>query len=146
MQGSVAEIIRALMETQQLSVRKVSARIAEQHGGSVHGYTQQISRILNDPNYDPSLSTVRKILSALNVSSWQMSIMPPPGSQMDTKTLSDRLDQLSADVADLKLGLAHLHQAVTTLIHQSGSVQSFGSTPNSHQTSSALSDQAEQST
>ncbi len=106
------------METQQLSVRKVSARIAEQHGGSVHGYTQQVSRILNDPTYDPSLSTVRKILSALNVSFWQMSIMPPPNTHVDVDTLGDRLDRLTAEVADLKLGLADLHQAITTLIHQ----------------------------
>ena len=40
MQEGVVELIRTLMHAQQLSVRKVSARIAEVHGGSDFGYTQ----------------------------------------------------------------------------------------------------------
>jgi transcriptional regulator with XRE-family HTH domain len=116
MQGNVAEVIRELMELQQMSVRKVSARIAEQYGGSTQGYTQQISRILNDPSYDPSLSTVQKILAALNVSLWQVSKTPEATDRNGNfQQVSDRLDQLSADVANLKTGLGDLQQAIATL-------------------------------
>jgi transcriptional regulator with XRE-family HTH domain len=116
MQGNVSEIIRELMEAQQLSVRKVSARIAEKHGGSIYGYTQQISRILNDPNYDPTLTTVQKILSALNVSLWQINQQPNSSYPLELKYLATRLDQLSNDVADLKLGLAELQKSVGVLL------------------------------
>jgi transcriptional regulator with XRE-family HTH domain len=116
MQGNVSEIIRELMEAQQLSVRKVSARIAEKHGGSIYGYTQQISRILNDPNYDPTLTTVQKILSALNVSLWQINQQPNSSYPLELQYLATRLDQLSNDVADLKLGLAELQKSVGVLL------------------------------
>jgi hypothetical protein len=125
MQGNVADMIRSLMETQQLSVRKVSARIAEKHGGSAHGYTQQISRILNDPSYDPSLSTVGKILSALNVSLWQVNSAATSNSSLDAQSLVDRLDHLSAEVADLKLGLAALHQSIAQLINQGEAIHAW---------------------
>lgn len=109
---TVAEAIRELMELQQMSVRKVSARIAEQHGGSPSGYTQQISRILNDPSYDPTLSTVQKILSALNVSLWQASRPPiEPAAQVNI-----RLEQLSADVADLKSEMNELKRLLTAAL------------------------------
>lgn len=116
MQGNVTELIRELMELQQLSVRKVSARIAEKHGGSVHGYTQQVNRILNDPSYDPTLSTVQKILSALNVSLWQVSRAAEPEPQSDLQQITDRLDQLSADVAGLKSGLVEVQQSIAALV------------------------------
>ncbi|MBD2464701.1 helix-turn-helix transcriptional regulator [Oscillatoria sp. FACHB-1407] len=118
MQGNLAEVIRELMDAQHLSVRKVSARIAEKHGGSVYGYTQQVSRILNDPNYDPTLSTVQKILSALNVSFWQVNRLPKLQEQhrLDDNHISDRLDQLSTDMADLKLAMAELQEAVKKLL------------------------------
>jgi transcriptional regulator with XRE-family HTH domain len=116
MQGNVSEIIRELMAAQQLSVRKVSARIAEKHGGSIYGYTQQISRILNDPDYDPTLTTVQKILSALNVSLWQINQQSTPNYPLELQYLATRLDQLSNDVADLRLGLAELQKSVTVLL------------------------------
>jgi transcriptional regulator with XRE-family HTH domain len=133
MQGNIAELIRELMELQQTSIRKVSARVAEQHGGSIHGYTQQISRILNDPSYDPSLSTVQKILSALNVSLWQVSKAPQPknlsakGSStpqtaVDLQQVSDRLDQLSTDVVAIKLSLSDLQQSMTALTQLSANI------------------------
>lgn len=104
------------MAAQQLSVRKVSARIAEKHGGSIYGYTQQISRILNDPDYDPTLTTVQKILSALNVSLWQINQQSTPNYPLELQYLATRLDQLSNDVADLRLGLAELQKSVTVLL------------------------------
>lgn len=112
---TVAEAIRELMELQQMSVRKVSARIAEQHGGSPSGYTQQISRILNDPTYDPTLSTVQKILSALNVSLWQTKapIEPSTIAQLNT-----RLDRISADVADLKSDMSDLKRMLATALQR----------------------------
>jgi transcriptional regulator with XRE-family HTH domain len=138
MQGNIAELIRELMELQQISIRKVSARIAEQHEGSIHGYTQQVSRILNDPSYDPSLSTVQKILSALNVSLWQVSKAPQPkelpvpqtiasqtvASQTaaDLQQVSDRLDQLSTDVVAIKLSLSDLQQSITALTQLSANI------------------------
>ncbi|MBD2092988.1 helix-turn-helix transcriptional regulator [Microcoleus sp. FACHB-1515] len=117
---TVAEAIRELMELQQMSVRKVSARIAEQHGGSPSGYTQQISRILNDPTYDPTLSTVQKILSALNVSLWQTKtpIEPSALSGEAIAQLTTRLDQLSADVADLKSEMSDLKRMLTTALQR----------------------------
>ncbi len=119
MQGNVAELIRELMEMQQLSVRKVSARIADKYGGSTYGYTQQISRILNDPNYDPSLSTVRKIFDALDVSFWQISKASDLDKDLATHHLTMRLDQMSADLADLKSGMTELKQAIGFLLKQS---------------------------
>ncbi|MDX2213461.1 MAG: helix-turn-helix transcriptional regulator [Oculatellaceae cyanobacterium bins.114] len=126
MQGNIAPVIRELMDTQHLSVRKVSARIAEQYGGSVYGYTQQISRILNDPAYDPTLSTVQKILSALNVSFWQVNRLPDQkvdaqpfsqkGHYLDSAHIVDRLDRLSADVTDLKLVIAELQESLKKLL------------------------------
>jgi|GEM_PF-676527 transcriptional regulator with XRE-family HTH domain len=113
MQNNVAEVIRELMDLQQMSVRKVSARIAEQHGGSPSGYTQQISRILNDPTYDPTLSTVQKILSALNVSLWQVS--KASTSESSIAQFSNRLDQLSAEVAELKAGMMDLQESIAKL-------------------------------
>lgn len=112
---TVAEAIRELMELQQMSVRKVSARIAEQHGGSPSGYTQQISRILNDPSYDPTLSTVQKILSALNVSLWQTKTAIEPTNVVQLNT---RLDQLSADVADLKSEISDLKRLLVTALQR----------------------------
>ena len=115
---TVAEAIRELMELQQMSVRKVSARIAEQHGGSPSGYTQQISRILNDPTYDPTLSTVQKILSALNVSLWQASKTPIDPTAIDPSAIAQidtRLDRLGADMADLKSELSDLKRLVASL-------------------------------
>jgi transcriptional regulator with XRE-family HTH domain len=114
---TVSDMIRELMETQQLSVRKVSARIAEKYGGSAYGYTQQISRILNDPNYDPTLSTVLKILSALNVSFWQLGkeATPPPGP--DLHQFMRGLEQLNTDVAELKQGLTQLQDVVAAIAH-----------------------------
>jgi transcriptional regulator with XRE-family HTH domain len=103
------------MELQQLSVRKVSARIAEKHGGSVYGYTQQVSRILNDPTYDPTLSTVQKILSALNVSLWQVSRAADTEPRSQLQQLNDRFDQLSSDVASLKSELISLQQSIVAL-------------------------------
>lgn len=126
MHGNIAEVIRELMDAQRLSVRKVSARIAEKHGGSVYGYTQQISRILNDPNYDPTLSTVQKILSALNVSLWQVSRVPLEVSEakplaqgeshLDSAQICDRLNQLTADMTDLKLSLRELQEMMKKLL------------------------------
>lgn len=113
---TVAEAIRELMELQQMSVRKVSARIAEQHGGSPSGYTQQISRILNDPSYDPTLSTVQKILSALNVSLWQASRPPIESAALRGETIAQiniRLDQLNADMTDLKSEMIDLKRLIT---------------------------------
>ncbi|MGI0486836.1 hypothetical protein ACN4EK_15450 [Pantanalinema rosaneae CENA516] len=96
MQGRVVELIRELMQAQRLSIRKISARIAQEYGGSEMGYTQQINRILNDPDYDPSFSTVQKILFALNYSIWQGTPIA------DLTRLEQRLDQMSGEIADLK--------------------------------------------
>lgn len=96
MQGRVVELIRELMQAQRLSIRKISARIAQSYGGSEMGYTQQINRILNDPDYDPSFSTVQKILSALNYSIWQGTPIS------DLTRLEQRLDHMSGEIADLK--------------------------------------------
>lgn len=102
------ELIRELMQTQRMSVRKISAQIAREHGGSSLGYTQQINRILNDPDYDPTFSTVQKILAALNCSLWQTPTVT------DLGRLEHRLDQLSEDMAELKAALQALCQSVAT--------------------------------
>ncbi len=115
MQGSIADVIRELMTAQQLSVRKVSALIAEKYGGSAYGYTQQISRLLNDPDYDPTLSTVQKILAALNVSFWQVDRMTA-SHPVHPAPLEQQLDHLSTEVAELKQGITDLQQSVSTLL------------------------------
>ncbi len=109
MQGQVVEVIREMMKTQGMSIRKISAEIAKEHGGSALGYTQQIHRILNDPQYEPTFSTVEKILSALKCSLWQT-------SQPDLKTLELRLEALSSDVTELKTMTASLHLAVEAIV------------------------------
>ncbi|MGV0023888.1 helix-turn-helix domain-containing protein [Phormidesmis priestleyi] len=110
MQGQVVEVIREMMKTQGMSIRKISAEIAKEHGGSALGYTQQIHRILNDPQYEPTFSTVEKILSALKCSLWQTSQNP------DLKTIELRLEALSSDVAELKTMTASLQLAVETIV------------------------------
>lgn len=111
MQGQVVELIRELMRTQGMSVRKISAEIAREHGGSALGYTQQINRILNDPDYDPNFSTVQKVLTALNGSLGQI----PPGA---LERMDSRLDQLSQDVSDLKATVNALYLTVRILAEQ----------------------------
>lgn len=106
MQEHVVEIIRELMKTQGMSIRKISAQIAKENGGSDLGYTQQINRILNDPDYDPNFSTVEKILSALKSSLWQTSL------NSDIKQLETRLDQLSTDVAEIKGTISDLNRVL----------------------------------
>lgn len=110
MQGYVVELIRELMQTQHMSIRKISAQIAKKHGGSAMGYTQQISRILNDPDYDPTFSTVQKILAALNVSLWQ-----PMATPSNFEGLETQLHQLSQDVETLKTTVDGLHGSVRSL-------------------------------
>lgn len=105
MQGHLVEVIRDLMKVQGMSVRKISAEIAKEHGGSALGYTHQINRILNDPDYDPNFSTVEKILSALKFSLWQS----PPVSHI--QPLETRLDQLTMDMTEMKSAIADLRQA-----------------------------------
>lgn len=109
MQEHVVEVIRELMKTQGLSIRKISARIAKENGGSDLGYTQQINRILNDPDYDPNFSTVEKILSALKSSLWQTSL------NSDIKQLETRLDQLSTDVAEIKGTISDLNRVLDAI-------------------------------
>lgn len=115
MQGNVPEVIRQLMDAQHLSIRKVSARIAAQHGGSEHGYTQQINRILNDPTYDPTLTTVQKILAALNVSLWQ-AIPQSPVEVSDLDGLTHRFDHLSQELAEVKQAVNDLNGSLSALI------------------------------
>ncbi|NJN88214.1 MAG: XRE family transcriptional regulator [Leptolyngbyaceae cyanobacterium SL_7_1] len=114
MQGNVPELIRQLMDAQQLSVRKVSARIAAQHGGSEHGYTQQINRILNDSTYDPSLTTVQKILSALNVSLWQVS-QTSQAEPNQLELLTQQYTKLSQELGEMRRSIDQLSQAVMAL-------------------------------
>jgi DNA-binding transcriptional MerR regulator len=109
MQECVVDVIRELMKTQGMSIRKISAQIAKENGGSTLGYTQQIHRILNDPDYDPNFSTVEKILSALKSSLWQTS------SNSDIKQLEARLDQLSFDVAEMKGTISDLSRILDTI-------------------------------
>lgn len=109
MQGYVVELIRELMQTQQMSVRKISAQIARKHGGSALGYTQQINRILNDPAYDPSFSTVEKILTALNCSLWQTD----QGNR--TQPLEVQIGQLNSEVAEMKIMLSQVSRTILLL-------------------------------
>lgn len=106
MQGNVVEIIRELMKTQGVSIRQISAKIAQEQGGSALGYTHQINRILNDPSYEPSFSTVQKILAALKVSIWQSS------PQNDIKTIETRLDRLNDEILEIKQTLLKLSDAI----------------------------------
>ncbi|HEY9908156.1 MAG TPA: hypothetical protein V6D18_11210 [Thermosynechococcaceae cyanobacterium] len=106
MQGQVVELIRELMQTQRMSVRKISAQIAREHGGSDLGYTQQINRILNDPDYDPNFSTVQKVLAALNCSLWQSA----PASGLER--MDARIDRLGQDIAALKATVDRLCEVV----------------------------------
>jgi hypothetical protein len=109
MQEHVVEVIRELMKTQGMSIRQISAKIAEEQGGSALGYTQQINRILNDPKYEPSFSTVEKILTALNFSIWQM---PPNGN---LKMVETRLDRLSEEMVEMKQTIVQLCHTIETL-------------------------------
>jgi transcriptional regulator with XRE-family HTH domain len=112
MQGPVVELIRELMQKQGMSVRKISAQIAHKHGGSALGYTQQINRILNDPDYDPTFSTVEKILAALNCSLWQTNF------QRDAAPIADQVTQLSDEVSDLKATVNMLCTTIDCLTKQ----------------------------
>ncbi|MCY7274075.1 MAG: helix-turn-helix transcriptional regulator [Phormidesmis sp. CAN_BIN44] len=112
MQEQMVDVIRELMKTQGMSIRKISAEIAREYGGSALGYTQQISRILNDPSYDPNFSTVEKILTALKCSLWQTN------QTTDLKIVETRLDQLSGDVADMKSTIADLCLALEEISDQ----------------------------
>lgn len=107
MQERVVEVIRELMKTQGLSIRQISAKIAEEHGGSALGYTQQINRILNDPQYEPSFATVEKILAALKFSMWQMPI--------NLKTVEVRLDHLSREISEIKSSISQLMSEIEGL-------------------------------
>lgn len=115
MQENVVELIRELMKTQQMSIRKISARIAKEHGGSALGYTQQINRILNDSDYDPNFSTVQKVLSALNCSFWQLTTSQ---TNFDFKAIEGRLDHLDTELADLKLAVDQLRGSVEGLVQE----------------------------
>lgn len=112
MQENVVELIRDLMKTQQMSIRKISARIAKEQGGSAMGYTQQINRILNDPDYDPNFSTVQKVLAALNCSFWQATVSPP---RSDLKSVEERLDRLDSDVTEIKTAVEQLQRSLSDL-------------------------------
>lgn len=109
MQGQVVEVIREMMKTQGMSIRKISAQIAKDHGGSALGYTQQINRILNDPAYEPTFSTVEKILTALKCSLWQTS------QNSDLKSMETQLEQLHSDIAEIKATIAALHRSIDAL-------------------------------
>jgi len=115
MQENVVELIRELMKTQQMSIRKISARIAKEHGGSALGYTQQINRILNDSDYDPNFSTVQKVLAALNCSFWQLTTAQ---TNFDFKAIEGRLDHLDTEIADLKLAVDQLRGSVEGLVQE----------------------------
>ncbi|MBE9008754.1 XRE family transcriptional regulator [Pseudanabaenaceae cyanobacterium LEGE 13415] len=107
MQERVVVVIRELMKLQGVSIRQISAKIAEEHGGSALGYTQQINRILNDPKYEPSFATVEKILSALKFSMWQL--------PSNLKTIEARLDHLSDEISEIKETIAQISLAIETL-------------------------------
>lgn len=113
MQENVVELIRELMKTQRMSIRKISARIAKEQGGSAMGYTQQINRILNDPDYDPNFSTVQKVLAALNCSFWQTTVSNPPS---DCKSLEERIDRLDSNLADIKTVVQQLQRSLNDLV------------------------------
>lgn len=125
MQGQVTELIRELMQTQRMSVRKISAQIAREHGGSDLGYTQQINRILNDPDYDPNFSTVQKVLAALNCSLWQAA------PKLELERMTDRIDRLSQDISALKATVDHLHASVEVLATHLGTPGSVPAPPRS---------------
>jgi hypothetical protein len=110
MQEQMAEMIRELMKTQGMSIRKISAEIAREHGGSALGYTQQIHRILNDPAYDPNFSTVEKILTALKCSLWQTN------QNSELKNLETRLEQFGHDLAEMKSVIADLNLALQAIV------------------------------
>jgi hypothetical protein len=112
MQEKMAEMIRELMKIQGMSIRKISAEIAKEHGGSALGYTQQIHRILNDPAYDPNFSTVAKILSALKCSLWQTN------SNCQLKDLEARLDRLDNEMIEIKSTLISLALTLQTIATQ----------------------------
>lgn len=109
MQGQVVEVIRELMKTQGMSIRKISAEIAKEQGGSALGYTQQINRILNDPDYEPTFSTVEKILSALKCSLWQTS------QNSDLRTVETQIEKLSGEIAEIKSAIAALHLSINAV-------------------------------
>ena len=115
MQENVVELIRELMKTQQMSIRKISARIAKEHGGSALGYTQQINRILNDSDYDHNFSTVQKVLAALNCSFWQLTTAQ---RNFDFKAIEGRLDRFDTEITDLKLAIAQLRGSVEELVQE----------------------------
>ncbi|HTL89152.1 MAG TPA: helix-turn-helix transcriptional regulator [Leptolyngbya sp.] len=100
MQEKVVAVIRELMKLQGVSIRQISAKIAEEHGGSALGYTQQINRILNDPKYEPSFATVEKILTALHFSMWQL--------PSNLATIEAQLDHLNHEMAEMKAAIAQL--------------------------------------
>ncbi len=113
MQENIVELIRDLMKTQRMSIRKISARIAKEQGGSAMGYTQQINRILNDPDYDPNFSTVQKVLAALNCSFWQATVSNP---HSDFKGLEERIDHLDSDLTDIKTAVQQLQRSLNDLV------------------------------
>ena len=113
MQENIVELIRDLMKTQRMSIRKISARIAKEQGGSAMGYTQQINRILNDPDYDPNFSTVQKVLAALNCSFWQATVSNP---HSDFKSLEERMDRLDSDLTDIKTAVQQLQRSLNDLV------------------------------
>lgn len=115
MQERVVVVIRDLMKLQGVSIRQISAKIAEEHGGSALGYTQQINRILNDPSYEPSFATVEKILSALKFSLWQL--------PSNLKTIESRLDQLGNEISEIKETIAQLCAAIEVLSSDRDKVQ-----------------------
>ncbi len=113
MQENIVELIRDLMKTQRMSIRKISARIAKEQGGSAMGYTQQINRILNDPDYDPNFSTVQKVLAALNCSFWQATVSNP---HSDFQGLEERIDHLDSDLKEIKTAVQQLQRSLNDLV------------------------------
>ncbi|MBW4440706.1 MAG: XRE family transcriptional regulator [Plectolyngbya sp. WJT66-NPBG17] len=107
MQERVVVVIRELMKLQGVSIRQISAKIAEEHGGSALGYTQQINRILNDPKYEPSFTTVEKVLSALKFSMWQL--------PSNLKTIEARLDHLSDEISEIKDTISQICLSIESL-------------------------------
>ncbi len=115
MQERVVVMIRELMKTQGVSIRQISAKIAEEQGGSALGYTQQINRILNDPKYEPSFATVEKILAALKFSMWQL--------PANLKTIEARLDRLSDEMSEIKSAIAQICTSIEAVSKHSNKVQ-----------------------
>ncbi len=103
MQESVVDLIRTRMKLQKISIRRLSSRIAAANGGSDLGFTQQIHRILNDPNYDPSFSTVDKILVALGTSPFQ-----PLETDYQLRQMDQKLQQIQQTLEALNLRLDQL--------------------------------------